>query len=133
MKVIKFIPTGHGAHGLQVSRDARDLYVSNRLEGSISVIDFVTRQVVAKWRIPGGGSPDMLQLNPDGSRTRPGAGTGTTDMVFSMYCSAEARTDWTMLESCGVRMSCVVHMYQQLVVTLELQRVPEVYVSLGSE
>jgi YVTN family beta-propeller protein len=68
MKVIQFIHTGHGAHGLQVSRDARYLYVSNRLEGSISVIDFATRRVVAKWRIPGGGSPDMLQLNPDGTQ-----------------------------------------------------------------
>ena len=68
MKEIQFIPTGRGAHGLQVSRDTKSLYVSNRLEGSISVIDFATRAVIAKWRIPGGGSPDMLQLNPDGSR-----------------------------------------------------------------
>jgi YVTN family beta-propeller protein len=68
MKVIQFIPTGRGAHGLQVSRDARYLYVSNRLEGSFSVIDFATRRVVAKWRIPGGGSPDMLQLSPDGTQ-----------------------------------------------------------------
>jgi YVTN family beta-propeller protein len=68
MKEVQFIPTGRGAHGLQVSRDTKSLYVSNRLEGSISVIDFATRKVVAKWHIPGGGSPDMLQLNPDGSR-----------------------------------------------------------------
>jgi YVTN family beta-propeller protein len=68
MKVIKFIPTGRGAHGFQVSRDTRSLYVSNRLEGSISVIDFATRKVVAKWYIPGGGSPDMLQLNPAGTQ-----------------------------------------------------------------
>jgi YVTN family beta-propeller protein len=68
MKEIQFIPTGRGSHGLQVSRDARSLYVSNRLEGSISVIDFATRRVVAKWYIPGGGSPDMLQLNPDGTQ-----------------------------------------------------------------
>jgi DNA-binding beta-propeller fold protein YncE len=68
MKEIQFIPTGLGAHGLQVSRDTRSLYVSNRLEGSFSVIDFATRRVVAKWHIPGGGSPDMLQLNPDGTQ-----------------------------------------------------------------
>ncbi len=66
MKEIQFIPTGRGAHGLQISRDTRSLYVSNRLEGSFSVIDFATRQVVAKWHIPGGGSPDMMQLSPDG-------------------------------------------------------------------
>ncbi|HEY8816144.1 MAG TPA: YncE family protein [Candidatus Dormibacteraeota bacterium] len=68
MKEIQFIPTGKGAHGFQVSRDAKDLYVSNRLEGSFSVIDFATRKVVAKWFIPGGGSPDMLQLNPAGTQ-----------------------------------------------------------------
>ena len=68
MKEIQFIPTGRGAHGLQVSRDTRSLYVSNRLEGSFSVIDFASRQVVAKWYIPGGGSPDMLQLSPDGTQ-----------------------------------------------------------------
>jgi YVTN family beta-propeller protein len=68
MKEVQFIPTGRGAHGLQVSRDTKSLYVSNRLEGSFSVIDFETRQVVAKWTIPGGGSPDMLQLNPEGTQ-----------------------------------------------------------------
>jgi YVTN family beta-propeller protein len=68
MKEIQFIPTGRGAHGLQVSRDTKSLYVSNRLEATISVIDFASRSVVAKWTIPGGGSPDMLQLNPDGTQ-----------------------------------------------------------------
>jgi YVTN family beta-propeller protein len=61
-----FLPTGKGAHGLNVSRDSRVLYVSNRGEGSISVIDFATRKVVNKWRFPGGGSPDMGGLSIDG-------------------------------------------------------------------
>ena len=68
MKQTGFIKTGHGAHGLQVSRDTKKLYVSNRLEGSFSVIDFATNTVVAKWWIPGGGTPDMLQLNPAGTQ-----------------------------------------------------------------
>ncbi|HEV2029215.1 MAG TPA: YncE family protein [Candidatus Dormibacteraeota bacterium] len=68
MKEVQFIPTGRGAHGLQVSRDTKSLYVSNRLEGSFSVIDFATRTQVAKWMIPGGGSPDMLQISPDGTQ-----------------------------------------------------------------
>src|SRR5438552_17698704 len=68
MKEIQFIPTGRGAHGLQVSRDTKSLYVSNRLEASVSVIDFATRTVVAKWLIPGGGRPTMLQLRPGGKR-----------------------------------------------------------------
>jgi YVTN family beta-propeller protein len=40
--------------------------VTNRLAGTISVIDFVSRSVVVTWQI--GGSPDMVQLSPDGSQ-----------------------------------------------------------------
>jgi len=67
---IGFLPTGPEAHGLYPSRDARFLYVSNRggrtNKGSISVVDFATRQVVATWHIPGGGTPDMGGVSPDG-------------------------------------------------------------------
>src|SRR5206468_12406388 len=48
MKEVQFIPTGRGAHGLQVSRDTKSLYVSNRLEASISVINFASRSVTAR-------------------------------------------------------------------------------------
>ncbi|HTW63449.1 MAG TPA: YncE family protein [Bryobacteraceae bacterium] len=63
---IGFIPTGKGAHGLYVSRDSRDLYVTNRGEGSISVIDFATRKVIKKWQLPGPASPDMGGVSSDG-------------------------------------------------------------------
>ena len=66
LKVIGFLPTGRGVHGLYPSRDARYLYATNRGEGSISVISFLTRKVVKKWRIPGGGSPDMGGVSADG-------------------------------------------------------------------
>ena len=61
-----FLPTGKGAHGLYASRDSKQLYVSNRGEGSISVIDFASRKVVKKWTLPGGGSPDMGGVSADG-------------------------------------------------------------------
>jgi YVTN family beta-propeller protein len=71
-----FIPTGVGAHGLNVSRDGKFLYVANRGSkympdrsrgpGSVSVIEFATNKVVANWPIPGGGSPDMGNVTPDG-------------------------------------------------------------------
>jgi len=67
-KVVRFIPTGAGAHGLYFSRDAAHLYVSNRLEGSISVLDAYTGDAVTKWHIPGGGSPDMGNVSADGSQ-----------------------------------------------------------------
>ena len=66
-KRVGFLPTGRGAHGLYPSRDAKLMYVSNRGEGSISVVDFATRRVVTKWRLPGGGSPDMGGVSPDGA------------------------------------------------------------------
>jgi YVTN family beta-propeller protein len=61
----RFVPTGAGAHGLYVSRDSRHLYVTNRGEGTISVLEFGTNRIVAKWQIPGG-SPDMGGLSADG-------------------------------------------------------------------
>jgi len=65
-RVLGFIPTGAGTHGLYPSRDARFLYATNRAEGSVSVISFATGRVVKKWRIPGGGSPDMGNVSADG-------------------------------------------------------------------
>jgi DNA-binding beta-propeller fold protein YncE len=61
-----FIRTGAGAHGLYVSRDSRSLYVSNRGEGSISVISLRKRRAWKKWHLPGGASPDMGGLSPSG-------------------------------------------------------------------
>jgi YVTN family beta-propeller protein len=65
-KDIGFIPTGKGAHGLYSSRDSRVLYISNRGEGSISLLDFAERRVIEKWKLPGGGSPDMGGVSADG-------------------------------------------------------------------
>jgi YVTN family beta-propeller protein len=74
--VLGFLPTGAGAHGLYPSRDASDLYVSNRQAGSISVVDIATRKVVATWQLPAEtagnlgspvhASPDMGGLSADG-------------------------------------------------------------------
>jgi YVTN family beta-propeller protein len=76
-KLTGFIKTGVGTHGLYPSRDGTKLYVTNRGfsqiggkrgggKGSISVIDFATRKVVATWTLPGAGSPDMGNLSIDG-------------------------------------------------------------------
>jgi YVTN family beta-propeller protein len=71
-----FIKTGVGTHGLYPSRDGTKLYVANRGsnrihgkphgKGSVSVVDFATRRIVATWPIPGGGSPDMGNVSVDG-------------------------------------------------------------------
>jgi DNA-binding beta-propeller fold protein YncE len=64
-RIAAFLPTGRGVHGLYTSRDSQVLYVSNREEGSISVVDFATREVVRKWLIPDG-TPDMGGVSEDG-------------------------------------------------------------------
>ncbi|MCP1119490.1 YncE family protein [Robbsia andropogonis] len=73
---VGFIATGIGTHGLYPSRDGKYLYVANRGShrvhgarrgpGSVSVIDFETKQVVHTWPIAGGGSPDMGNVSADG-------------------------------------------------------------------
>jgi YVTN family beta-propeller protein len=65
-KVIGFIRTGSGAHGLVVGRSGKVLYVANRNEGSVAVISFRSRKVIHKWHIPGGGSPDMGDVSANG-------------------------------------------------------------------
>jgi DNA-binding beta-propeller fold protein YncE len=81
MTITGHIATDVGAHGIYPSRDGRFMYVSNRGrhmgdetrrsrpgEGSVSVIDPHTNAVVATWRIPGGGSPDMGGVSADGTK-----------------------------------------------------------------
>ena len=73
---VGFIPTGLGAHGLYPSRDGKSLYVANRGshaihgsrlgDGGVTVIDFATEKIVARWPVPGGGSPDMGNVSADG-------------------------------------------------------------------
>ena len=73
---VGFIPTSIGAHGLYPSRDGKSLYVANRGShkihgaklgnGGVTVIDFATEKVVARWAVPGGGSPDMGNVSADG-------------------------------------------------------------------
>ncbi|HWH84988.1 MAG TPA: YncE family protein [Burkholderiaceae bacterium] len=75
-KKVGFIATGIGAHGLYPSRDGKSLYVANRGshrihgsklgDGGVTVIDFATEKVVARWGVPGGGSPDMGNVSADG-------------------------------------------------------------------
>ncbi|MCJ1680877.1 YncE family protein [Streptomyces sp. APSN-46.1] len=62
----KLLPTGKGCHGLYISRDSKEMYVSNRGEGTISVFDFKAKDLTKKWELPGGGSPDMGGVSADG-------------------------------------------------------------------
>ncbi len=64
LRLVGFIRTRLDAHGLYVSRNTRELYVTDRAGGAITVIDFATRRIVATWPVPG--TPDMGGVSPDG-------------------------------------------------------------------
>jgi YVTN family beta-propeller protein len=64
LRVVGFIRTRLDAHGLYISRNTQDLYVTNRAGGAVTVINFATRRIVAIWPIPG--TPDMGGVSPDG-------------------------------------------------------------------
>ena len=76
LKQIGFIPAGLGTHGLYPSRDGKLLYIANRGThrihgkrhgaGSVAVLDFASGKIVARWTVPGGGSPDMGNVSVDG-------------------------------------------------------------------
>ena len=66
LRLERFLPTGAGAHGLYPSRNARVMYVSNRTAGTISVVSFETKKIVATWRLPAPASPDMGGVSADG-------------------------------------------------------------------
>jgi DNA-binding beta-propeller fold protein YncE len=64
LRVVGFIRTPLDAHGLYVSRNTRQLYVTSRAGGAITVVGFARRRVLATWRVPG--TPDMGGVSPDG-------------------------------------------------------------------
>jgi YVTN family beta-propeller protein len=62
--VIRKITTGNGAHNFLASPDGKTLYVTNRVAGTISVLDADTLEVKNTLQAPGG--PDDMALSPDG-------------------------------------------------------------------
>jgi YVTN family beta-propeller protein len=62
--VIRKIVTGNGAHNFLATPDGKTLYVTNRVAGTISVLDADTLAVTNTLQAPGG--PDDMALSPDG-------------------------------------------------------------------
>jgi YVTN family beta-propeller protein len=102
--VVRQIPTGHGAHGLYLSRDATRLYVTNRHEGSISVLDAVTGAAITKWALPGGSSPDMGNVTADGTQLWL---SGRYDRVVYVIDTADGRLIRTIDVGNGPHGLCV--------------------------
>jgi YVTN family beta-propeller protein len=62
--VIRTIHTDRGAHNFLLSPDGKTIWVSNRVAGTISVLDADTLNVTGTLMAPGG--PDDMALSPDG-------------------------------------------------------------------
>ena len=58
------LQTGRGAHNFWPRGDGRHWFLSNRVEGTISLIDTQEMKVVATVRVSGG--PDCMDITPDG-------------------------------------------------------------------
>lgn len=61
---LRRIRTGRGAHNLFYSPDGRHIYVTNRVEGSVSVLNAGTLDVARTYVVPNG--PDCIAFAPDG-------------------------------------------------------------------
>jgi Protein of unknown function DUF262 len=64
-RVERKIQTGRGAHVLFAAPDRKAIYVSNRVEGTISVLDPDSLKVLRSFPIAGG--PDDMDFAPDGN------------------------------------------------------------------
>lgn len=61
------VPTAAGAEGIDRSHDGREVWVTNRSDSSISVIDAASGTVVAKIA-SGGDMPIRVKFSPDGTQ-----------------------------------------------------------------
>lgn len=62
--VIRKIQTGNGAHNFLASADGKTLYVTNRVAGTISILNADTLAITGTLQAPGG--PDDMAISPDG-------------------------------------------------------------------
>jgi len=59
------IPVGHGSEGFDLSPDHKEIWVANAQDGTISVIDYAAKQVVATLHSDTRGA-NRLKFTPDG-------------------------------------------------------------------
>ena len=62
--VERTIQTGRGAHTMFLTHDGKLIYATDRVDGTIAVIDAETLKVLRELKVPGG--PDDLDFAPDG-------------------------------------------------------------------
>lgn len=65
--IVKSIPTGEGAEGIDVSPDGREVWVSNRAAHSLSIIEVARDRVLVNFE-SGGEVPIRVKFTPDGKQ-----------------------------------------------------------------
>lgn len=88
---VEDIATGAGAEGIAVARDG-EVWVSNREEGSVSVIDPGTRKVSATLRNPG--FPIRIVMTPDSGHV---IVTNAKDATLSVYARGSRELERTIV------------------------------------
>lgn len=63
-RILRVVQTGRGCHNFVLSPDGKTLYVTNRVAGTISVLDAQSLAIVGTLTAPGG--PDDMALSLDG-------------------------------------------------------------------
>lgn len=63
-RVVRRLRTGRGAHNLFYSPDGKQIYVTNRVEGTVSLLDASSLETVRTYNVPNG--PDCIAFAPDG-------------------------------------------------------------------
>jgi YVTN family beta-propeller protein len=63
-RLVNTLKTGKGAHSFRGAGDKRHVFVSNRVDNTISKIDYKAMTVVASYPAPSG--PDDMELSADG-------------------------------------------------------------------
>jgi YVTN family beta-propeller protein len=69
------VKVGNGSEGFDVSPDGREVWVANAQDGTVSVVDFAGKRVVATLQVEAPGA-NRLKFTPDGRRVLVGTPEG---------------------------------------------------------
>lgn len=88
-KLVKVVPTGAGAEGIDVSPDGQRVWVTNRAADTVSVVDAGTLEVVAT--LPSAQFPIRAKATPDGKHVLVSNAKSGDVTVFDAVAMKEVR------------------------------------------
>ena len=85
------IDTGDLPRGLQLSPDGKRAYIANFGDGTLSVVDMITKSVATTVGVPG--YPEAVAVSPDGERVYVGDYWSGAVAVISVPTVCDLHTD----------------------------------------